>query len=406
MTARRKVWLACLVGVAICLAVILPWQCPRARRDISNTSFPEFAFSWPQHYLSTEACTILETAVGLSDAPVDVADRRAPNEQVRSLLARHHFFLRYVDRIVESPADEGCFLWLAPLRNPQYYISRLLGASRLLGLKATVAMEDGNLQEAARCILAQRRIAECLAAVPDLLCISCSARISGEASESARALLFSGVREDRILQAICQKRRTKLEEALARFLMWRARDESTRNEWTSTLDRQMAAALAGPYRQVQQKLSSLSQEAAKMGTSARERVELVAAVHRSIADANVREELLRLGAAVLRYYMNHGVVPNNSEELFNDWHDGPLPVDVFSGAALHFAVCGNGDLLLYSVGHDGEDNGGTGVPWSHGSGPDIPLRIPLAVLNGKPLGDEPGPGFEGVDRDRSVPKGP
>ena len=71
----------------------------------------------------------------------------------------------------------------------------------------------------------------------------------------------------------------------------------------------------------------------------------------------VHADLLRVAVALREYKVAQGAYPESLEAIAATY-PGPLPVDPFSGAPLHYRVEGEG-FVLYSVDRDGVDDGGT-----------------------------------------------
>jgi hypothetical protein len=79
----------------------------------------------------------------------------------------------------------------------------------------------------------------------------------------------------------------------------------------------------------------------------------------------VRTETLRqltlTAIAIKRYKLRHQSVPSDLAALTPDYLKTPT-YDPMSGGPLRYRPCPNGDFLLYSIGEDGQDNGGDPRP--------------------------------------------
>jgi hypothetical protein len=90
--------------------------------------------------------------------------------------------------------------------------------------------------------------------------------------------------------------------------------------------------------------------------------------------------------AVERFRRRHGRLPKRLDELVPDLLPA-VPKDPFTGDPLHYAA-GGGFYLVYSVGPDGKDNGGTGddttpptfpIGAPDRTGPDLVFRVGVAT---------------------------
>jgi hypothetical protein len=82
--------------------------------------------------------------------------------------------------------------------------------------------------------------------------------------------------------------------------------------------------------------------------------------------ARVSGEALVATIAVLRYRQDNGQWPESLEELVGDGYMPRVPVDPFSGNALVYRPTGE-TFLLYSLGADFDDDGGTPSKWGTGT---------------------------------------
>jgi hypothetical protein len=78
--------------------------------------------------------------------------------------------------------------------------------------------------------------------------------------------------------------------------------------------------------------------------------------------------------AVRRYALRHGSLPENLEVATREAGLKAVPTDPYSGGPMHYKVI-DGKPVVYSVGSDGKDDGGT-VDWEYGKKPgDFIFRI-------------------------------
>ena len=77
----------------------------------------------------------------------------------------------------------------------------------------------------------------------------------------------------------------------------------------------------------------------------------------SIADIEVGRRLLVTAIALQRYHLTHGSYPDSLKTLVPDFI-AAVPMDLMDGKPLRYQQKLDGTFLLYSVGEDGEDNGG------------------------------------------------
>ena len=93
------------------------------------------------------------------------------------------------------------------------------------------------------------------------------------------------------------------------------------------------------------------------------------------AEATSRNEAgrdaTRLAIAIERFYLKHGRLPLQLDELVPGFLDS-LPVDPFDGASLRYRVDAE-EYLVYSIGADGRDDGGNSSPT--GAPPDLVVRV-------------------------------
>jgi len=87
---------------------------------------------------------------------------------------------------------------------------------------------------------------------------------------------------------------------------------------------------------------------------------------RKFAEAETAKRLLVTVIALKRYHLQHGDYPTSLNELVPDFLK-QIPMDFMDGKPLRYRLRSDGDFLLYSVGEDGEDNGGDASPVENGS---------------------------------------
>lgn len=76
-----------------------------------------------------------------------------------------------------------------------------------------------------------------------------------------------------------------------------------------------------------------------------------------LAEAETAKRVLVTVLALKRYHLQHGAYPANLDELVPNYLK-QVPIDFMDGKPLRYRLRPDGDFLLYSVGEDGEDNGG------------------------------------------------
>lgn len=85
-----------------------------------------------------------------------------------------------------------------------------------------------------------------------------------------------------------------------------------------------------------------------------------------IADAEMARRMLVTAIALKRFQLQHGQYPGQLSELTPQYLR-EAPIDFMDGKTLRYRTNNEGGFLLYSVGEDGEDNGGDLTP----SGPAV-----------------------------------
>jgi len=95
----------------------------------------------------------------------------------------------------------------------------------------------------------------------------------------------------------------------------------------------------------------------------------------AVAGTEARHRLAVLGIAAACFRTEEGRYPDKLQELIPDYISA-VPIDPFDGKPLRMSPEGDG-LVLYSVGMNGEDDGGVDDSWSYGgtSGADISFRL-------------------------------
>ena len=79
------------------------------------------------------------------------------------------------------------------------------------------------------------------------------------------------------------------------------------------------------------------------------------------ADTEVERRLLVTAIALKRYQLRHGKYPADLNPLVPEFLR-QVPMDLMDGQPLRYRLKPDGNFLLYSVGEDGEDNGGDPTP--------------------------------------------
>jgi hypothetical protein len=105
-----------------------------------------------------------------------------------------------------------------------------------------------------------------------------------------------------------------------------------------------------------------------------------------LADIEVGRRLLVTAIALQRYHLAHGNYPENLNELVPDFLT-MVPIDLMDGKPLRYQKKSDGTFLLYSVGEDGEDNGGDPVNgakfWLKARDAVWPMPIASMLLQGR-----------------------
>jgi hypothetical protein len=87
---------------------------------------------------------------------------------------------------------------------------------------------------------------------------------------------------------------------------------------------------------------------------------------RRLALTEAGRRLLVTAIALKRFHLQNGAYPTNLNELVPNYLK-QMPLDFMDGKPLRYRLRADGDFLLYSVGEDGEDNGGEGSPVGSGT---------------------------------------
>jgi hypothetical protein len=98
------------------------------------------------------------------------------------------------------------------------------------------------------------------------------------------------------------------------------------------------------------------------------------------ATASAYRDALLVAIAADRHRLKTGRFPSQLSELTPDYL-ASVPHDPFDGQPLRFRAEGN-DILVYSIGRDGKDDGGQNSP-AKSSEPDIVVRVPANKANSK-----------------------
>jgi hypothetical protein len=80
-----------------------------------------------------------------------------------------------------------------------------------------------------------------------------------------------------------------------------------------------------------------------------------------LASIETAKRLLVTAIALKRYHLQHGTYPASLNEMVPNYLK-EVPMDPMDGKPLRYRLRPDGDFLLYSVGEDGEDNGGDPSP--------------------------------------------
>jgi hypothetical protein len=82
---------------------------------------------------------------------------------------------------------------------------------------------------------------------------------------------------------------------------------------------------------------------------------------RKVTDMELQRRLLVTAIALKRYQLRNGKYPDQLSALVPDFLLA-IPIDIMDGKPLRYRTNLDGTFLLYSVGEDGEDNGGNPTP--------------------------------------------
>ncbi len=88
--------------------------------------------------------------------------------------------------------------------------------------------------------------------------------------------------------------------------------------------------------------------------------------------AAVSLNLARLSLALAGYRARHGKYPAELKDLAPEWL-AKIPLDGFSDAAFHYQPRDDG-YLLYSIGANGNDDGGASADKDHPQADDLAIR--------------------------------
>jgi hypothetical protein len=93
----------------------------------------------------------------------------------------------------------------------------------------------------------------------------------------------------------------------------------------------------------------------------------------TVAKGEALHRLTRVGIAATAYRLKNGKLPASLESLTPEFIPS-IPVDPFDGKSMRMKVDGP-DLLIYSIGVDGNDDGGSVPPRQDGLNGDIVFRL-------------------------------
>jgi hypothetical protein len=99
--------------------------------------------------------------------------------------------------------------------------------------------------------------------------------------------------------------------------------------------------------------------------------ELYKSTLRKVAVTETTRRLLITAVALKRFQMRHGVLPEKLDQLTPDFLES-IPLDFMDGKPLRYKRRPGTDYLLYSVGADGTDDGGSSL--THEKQPPLPLQ--------------------------------
>jgi hypothetical protein len=96
------------------------------------------------------------------------------------------------------------------------------------------------------------------------------------------------------------------------------------------------------------------------------------------AEYEIRREMAATSIALKRYQLRRGDLPEQLSELVPEYLS-EVPVDWMDGQPLRYVRDADDTYILYSVGHDGKDDGGDGSPVEQTSWPTRDIVWPKAV---------------------------
>jgi hypothetical protein len=104
----------------------------------------------------------------------------------------------------------------------------------------------------------------------------------------------------------------------------------------------------------------------------------------------MEHDLIKLALSLVQYHADHGSYPEKLSDLVPSYLDA-IPKDIFNDSDLHYTREGKG-YVLYSVGRNGEDDGGL----------DMPTSLMGISISGGPMTyeDEEGNVYKEKPRDR------
>jgi hypothetical protein len=138
-----------------------------------------------------------------------------------------------------------------------------------------------------------------------------------------------------------------------------------------------------PYFQVRDPLAEMTNAKTPHGVFTSILVPSLAKSLETLAKVEAGEACARAGVAMTQYRLDHGAYPGRLEELVPAYLE-EVPVDPFDGHPIRLAIR-DGQLIIYSIGSDGVDDGGVDIDPITGKGDVIfTLKPPRAVAATRP----------------------
>lgn len=340
----------------------------------------------------------------LSEEDIDILGRLSehghvtPEERAKlqALLDRNREALKLLHQAAGRAKCNFNLDYTQGFRMEMPHIDGLIRGAKLLNLEALLAGKDGLAGSS----YAALRLAEAVADEPVLVSQLVRVVCHGIGSEALQLSLAGDVGRDHLLALVEQFAPEKMRASSERMLLLElysgvklaldgdpagpapgvtirrpddplgAHDLSL---YAETLGQY--AALAGrPYYEVRDRLQAIQTAAANGAPWYAEMTRQMlprlasAAERQAVAEANLGTG--QLAAALKLYQQAHGAYPPSLDELRTVLP--ALPVDPFSGRPYAYRREGSG-FVVYSVGPDGADGGGT--PGQHGES-DVLIRVP------------------------------